>query len=101
MNKPTMSEFDGWKHSTVGRWFFDEFLQGYADISAGQNGRGVGVVEETVDKELLTFVRNAGVILGVESVIAGISEEDDLLDPFAEERRENDEADLDRQEPDS
>ncbi|KKL73857.1 hypothetical protein LCGC14_2070690, partial [marine sediment metagenome] len=28
MNKPTMSEFDGWKHSTVGRWFFDEFLQG-------------------------------------------------------------------------
>ena len=91
MNRPTMSEFDGWKNSATGIWFFEHYLQGYADIMAGENGRGVGVIEETIGKELLTFVKNAGVICGVESVIS--------LDPFDDEREElenNDEVDLDR-----
>ena len=88
MNRPSISEFDGWKNSPVGQWYFRVYLKEYADLAAGENGRGVGRVEETVDAEFMTFVRNAGVIQGVESVINGITEEDLLLDPFVEERDE-------------
>jgi len=84
--RPKKAEFDQWKSTHVGVWFFQEYLQGYADESAGINGRGVGRVEETAEAEFMTFVRNAGVIQGVESVIDGITEEDPTLDPFYEER---------------
>jgi hypothetical protein len=89
MNTPKMSEFDGWRASAVGRWFFEVVLQGYADASAGINGRAVGSLEESQGKEILTYVKNAGVINGVEYVIE--------LDPFIEERQElEDETESDR-----
>jgi len=80
MNTPKMSEFDGWRASPVGRWFFEVVLQGYADASAGINGRAVGSLEESQGKEILTYVKNAGVISGIEYAIA--------CDPFEEERQE-------------
>ena len=75
-----MKEFDGWRASPVGVWFFETVLQGYADASAGINGRAVGSVEDSQGKEIMTYVKNAGVINGVEYVIA--------LDPFEDERPE-------------
>lgn len=82
---PSISEYDGWRNSPVGRWFFDTYLQGYADASAGINGRAVGGVEDTSGKEFLTYVKNAGVISGVEYAI--------LSDPFEEEREEREHED--------
>ena len=95
MNKPKMNEFDGWKNSSTGLWYFNVYLQQYADRAAGENGRGVGRVEDTVDSEFMTFVKNAGVIQGVENVINGTKEEvdkdyDSLMDPFYEERQDED-----------
>ena len=83
VNSPSITEFDGWRASPTSQWFFEVFLQGYADAMAGENGRGVGRIEETADRELLTFVRNAGVISGVEIAIN--------IDPFEDEREEIDE----------
>lgn len=77
MKRPTVSEFDGWRQSVVGIWFFEHYLQGYADFSAGQNGRAVGLYS-TSHEELMTYARNAGVIQGVEYAIG--------TDPFEEER---------------
>ena len=89
MNTPTMSEFDGWKSSSISQWYFREFLQKYADTAAGENGRSVGAFEETKGKAFMTSVKNAGVVQGVEHVINGITEEEGLLDPFAEERNQD------------
>ena len=93
MQKPKMRQFDGWKSSAVGQWFFREYLQDYADSSAMENGRQFGRVEETAEKEVMTAARNAGVIQGVDDVINGIRDTEEesynsQLDPFAEEREE-------------
>ena len=100
MNTPTLIEFDSWKNSPIGVWYFREYLQGFADAMARENGRNIGGFEDSESKAFMTSVKNAGVIKGVDDVINGITEEDDLLDPFAEERND-DETHLDRQEPDS
>ena len=78
-------DFDAWREMPVGRWFFDQVLQGYADEAAKENGRAVGSLEETQGKEFMSFVKNAGHISGVEYVIN--------LDPFDEERQELDNED--------
>jgi hypothetical protein len=58
------SDFKGWRHSPMGLWFFDQYLQDYADASANVNGRmpGAGIDPDTL-------VLNAGVINGVEFTI--------------------------------
>ena len=80
MNKPTMSDFDGWRNSATGVWYFEHYLQSYADMQAQENGRSVGRIEEDTQQEFITAVRNAGVIQGVDNVVS--------LDPFEEEREE-------------
>lgn len=77
-NKPTISEFDGWRNSPVGRWFFDHYLQGYADEGAKINGKAAGTYTSTEDH--ITLVRNAGFITGVEHAIH--------VDPLEGERNE-------------
>ena len=79
INEPKMSEFDGWRSSPVGAWYF-EVLQGYANASADMNGRQVGSMEDSQGKEFMTYVKNAGVINGVEYAIN--------LDPFEDRRQE-------------
>jgi hypothetical protein len=77
MITPTIHDFDGWRNSPVGQWFFEYVLQGLADEAARQNGRAVGTYA-TRDEDYLTYVRNAGHISGVEYAIT--------LDPFETER---------------
>ena len=101
MNRPTMAEFDGWKNTAVGAWYFHHYLQGFADIYAMENGRAVGNRGASMHEDYMILAKQAGIVEGVESVINGISEEDELLDPFAEERNQDDETHLDRQEPDN
>ena len=72
------NEFDGWRNSPVGRWFFDTYLQGYADVSAADNGRSVGNLEATSFEDYAVHVKNAGIVEGVEYAINA--------DPFIEER---------------
>jgi len=86
MTRPTINEFDAWKSSFAGQWFFGEYLQGYADALAGANGRSAGLIEGDQEKEIVVLVRNAGIISGVESVILGATEDGAELDPFQEER---------------
>ena len=88
MNRPTMAEFDGWKNTAVGAWYF-EYVQDQADKIAMANGRQVGQFEnEGVDH--MIAVRQAGFVKGMEDVITH--------DPFEDEReeKENDETHLDR-----
>ena len=85
-----MKEFDGWRASPVSVWFFEEVLHEYVRAAAAINGRAVGSTEDSIGKELMTFVKNAGVINGVEYVID--------LDPFEDEREDiKDEAESYRQ----
>ncbi len=74
MKRPLMREYDNWRRSSVGQWFFEHYLQEYADEGARLNGRQIGQMEYDV------CVRNAGVIEGVEYAITA--------DPFEEERDE-------------
>ena len=50
MNEPKISEFDGWRESSVGRWFFEVVLQGYADafpiMTLTEEGEGYRVLGE-------------------------------------------------------
>jgi hypothetical protein len=78
MNKPHMSDYDAWRNSSVGLWFFEHHLQGEADLSASENGRAVGLFSPAID--YMTFVRKAGVIEGIEHAINS--------DPFEVEREE-------------
>ena len=80
MKTPTIREYDGWRATATAQWFFEVYLQGYADVMAGENGRAAGAFEDTEGKAFMTFAKNAGVIQGVEDAIS--------LDPFAEEREE-------------
>ena len=80
MNQPKITEYDGWRSSAIGIWFFEHYLQGYADEAANINGRAVGTYP-TKDEDHMTYVRNAGHINGVEYTINN--------DPFEEERNES------------
>lgn len=78
MNRPTMSEFDGWKNSPMCIWYF-EYVQDQADKMAGENGRTVGQFDDKgVDH--MKAVRMSGFVAGMEDVINH--------DPFLEERQE-------------
>ena len=78
MNRPTMSEFDGWKNSATGIWFF-EYVQDQANDMAGENGRKIGLFDDKgVDH--MSGVRMSGFVAGMEEVITH--------DPFLEEREE-------------
>ena len=94
MIQPALTEYDAWRVSPISQWFFEHYLQGLADAQAAENGRSVGLLEDSKGKEFMTFVRNAGVISGLEQAINE--------DPFLEgrEEREN-EVNIDRTEPDS
>ena len=83
MIEPTLQEFDGWKHSSTGKWFFEHYLQGYADESAGVNGRSFGQMSEVKDDDFMIHVFNSGVINGVEYAIN--------TDPFEDAREVPDE----------
>ena len=85
MNRPTIREFDRWRNTEVGIWFFDVHLKGWADAMAMENGRGVGRVEDSEDMEFMTVVRNAGVVQGVDNAITE--------DPFVDEREEREDED--------
>lgn len=74
-----ISDFDGWRNSPVGIWFFD-LLREYADEAAKINGRAPGSYL-TAHEDFVAFIRNAGHIDGIEYVIN--------FDPFEEERNES------------
>ena len=79
MNQPKQSEYDGWRNSAVGIWFFEHYLQGYADTAAIENGKSAGRYPAK-DEDHMICVRKAGHISGVEFTINA--------DPFEEEREE-------------
>lgn len=92
MITPSINDFDGWRNSLVGQWFFEYVLQGLADEAARLNGRAIGTYA-TKEEDYLTYVRNAGHISGIEYAIT--------LDPFEVERESlkeaNDEAKSNRE----
>ena len=73
-----INEFDGWRNSPVGRWYFDTYLKGYADAAAAENGRSLGNLAETSFEDYAIHVKNAGIVEGIEYAIH--------TDPFIEER---------------
>jgi len=79
MITPKMQEYDGWRNSAVGIWFFETFLQSYADEAARQNGKAPGSYQSQWE-DFAAYVRNAGYISGVEYTIT--------IDPFEETRHE-------------
>ena len=76
--KPTLSQFDAWK--AAGQWYFEVYLQGYADATAEENGRSVGNRGATLQDDYMILAKMAGVVEGVEFAITS--------DPFADEREE-------------
>ena len=80
MAQPTMREFDEWKHTEVGKWFFNHFLQGYADQEAMRNGRMDEDEARYSDSNRRTY--NAGVVAGVDFAIE--------IDPYMEDREQVD-----------
>ena len=93
MIKPTLREFDEWRTTSVGKWFFDEVLVKDAQERAMLNGRAVGVRGPTLYEDYMILAKEAGVI---EGILYAINE-----DPFEDERKEladSDQVNLDRQE---
>lgn len=82
MNAPKLNEYDGWRNSAIGIWFFEHYLQGYADLAAIENGKAAGTWTD-IGRDHMNYVRNAGHVSGVEFVINN--------DPFEGEREELDE----------
>ena len=80
MHQPTLQEFDSWKNSSIGKWYFEFYLQGFADKSAQENGRSFGLISEVKDEDFMIHVRNSGFITGVEYAIN--------TDPFEDSREE-------------
>lgn len=76
--QPTINDYDGWRNSLVGQWFFEHVLQTYADESAKENGKMPGSLYQA-HEDFAVYVRNAGHITGVEYVIH--------LDPFEDKRQ--------------
>ena len=85
MNIPSISEFDGWKASIVGQWYFEHYLQGYANATAEENGRAVGKRGASFEDDYMILARQAGIVEGVEFAITA--------DPFEEERKEKNDED--------
>ena len=88
MKQPTISEFDGWKDSPVGQWYFRTYLAEYARKVAEEAGRSIGMMGETFDTDYMYHAKEAGRVDGIEAVVSGITEENPLLDPFEAEREE-------------
>lgn len=83
MNQPKLTEFDSWRNTAIGIWFFEHYLQNYVDAAAMENGKAAGTYTSK-DIDHMIFVRNAGLIHGIEYAIN--------IDPFEEERQAKEEA---------
>ena len=88
MNQPGMNDFDMWKLSPVGQWYFDVHLKKLAEESAYQNGVSAGIRESSLEADHMHHVWQAGWIHGVLDAIAN--------DPFIEEREAKDESESGR-----
>ena len=80
MNPPKMKEFDGWRNSVTGIWFFEYVLPDYARLTAEENGRSVGNRGDTMQEDYMILAKQAGIVEGVEYAAT--------LDPFENEREE-------------
>jgi len=92
MNRPTMAQYDGWRASPAGQWFFGVYLQEVANQTAEDNGRSVGNRGSTLHDDYMILAKQAGSVDGIEFAINH--------DPFEDERKETESEDKgDRQEP--
>lgn len=88
MKPPKLTEYDGWRNSAISIWFFEHYLQTWVNKQAIENGKALGSFPK--DEDYLTYVKNAGIIKGIEDVINE--------DPFEEERESiEEESDEDRE----
>jgi len=92
MNAPNMKDFDDWKSSPTGQWFFGRFdvdgsviekgwLQEQADLRAQDIGRSMGR-QDMPDKDHMEAVRQAGFVYGIEYALE--------IDPWEREGSDED-----------
>lgn len=73
------TDYDIWRYSPVGKWFFDTMLT--EEISLHEHALGGGsVLSDEPYKTSIRYAEAVGIIAGIELTCA--------LDPFKEERNE-------------
>ena len=76
-----ISEYDAWRNSRVGIWFFEEWLPEQSRNLAEHNGRSVGA-EPTLEQDYMSLAKRSGLVEGIDAVADA--------DPFIDEREEKD-----------
>ena len=93
MQEPTRDDFEAWRNSPIGEWFFNEISE-EAEKSAADQGAGSCLNYDSSESTALRYANVCGYINGIAYVVG--------LDPFPEpEPVEEDDEDREEVDPDS